>query len=165
MNSGETNWILTFVGQLVNFIILFTLLSVFVFKPLSKMLDERQKKIKEGVLKEEKAEQRLNDLREADKRLKIKNEEDRKQILSEAEKEAERRKEKTMQALDEVKKELLLKAEKEAEDLKSKETEKTKREIVENSILLAEQILKNKIDKEENSKIINNYLNSLNEKR
>jgi len=165
MNSGETNWILTFVGQLVNFIILFTLLSVFVFKPLSKMLDERQKKIKEGVLKEEKAEQKLNDLREADKRLKIKNEEDRKQILSEAEKEAERRKEKTMQALDEVKKELLLKAEKEAEDLKSKETEKTKREIVENSILLAEQILKNKIDKEENSKIINNYLNSLNEKR
>jgi len=141
------------------------LLSVFVFKPLSKMLDERQKKIKEGVLKEEKAEQKLNDLREADKRLKIKNEEDRKQILSEAEKEAERRKEKTMQALDEVKKELLLKAEKEAEDLKSKETEKTKREIVENSILLAEQILKNKIDKEENSKIINNYLNSLNEKR
>lgn len=165
MNSGETNWILTFVGQLVNFIILFTLLSVFVFKPLSKMLDERQKKIKEGVLKEEKAEQKLNDLREADKRLKIKNEEDRKQILSEAEKEAERRKEKTMQALDEVKKELLLKAEKEAEDLKSKETEKTKREIVENSILLAEQILKNKIDKEENGKIINNYLNSLNEKR
>lgn len=165
MNSGETNWILTFVGQLVNFIILFTLLSVFVFKPLSKMLDERQKKIKEGVLKEEKAEQRLNDLRETDKRLRAKNEEDRKQILSDAEKEAERRKEKTMQALDEVKKELLLKAEKEAEDLKSKETEKTKREIVENSILLAEQILKNKIDKEENSKIINNYLNSLNEKR
>lgn len=165
MNSGETNWILTFVGQLVNFAILFTLLSVFVFKPLFKMLDERQKKIKEGVLKEEKAEQKLNDLREADKRLKIKNEEDRKQILSEAEKEAERRKEKTMQALDEVKKELLLKAEKEAEDLKSKETEKTKREIVENSILLAEQILKNKIDKEENGKIINNYLNSLNEKR
>ena len=165
MNSGETNWILTFVGQLVNFIILFTLLSVFVFKPLSKMLDERQKKIKEGVLKEEKAEQRLNDLRETDKRLRAKNEEDRKQILSDAEKEAERRKEKTIEALNEVKKELLLKAEKEAEDLKSKEMEKTKRDIVENSILLAEQILKNKIDKEENSKIINNYLNSLNEKR
>ncbi|MDD3940745.1 MAG: F0F1 ATP synthase subunit B [Minisyncoccales bacterium] len=165
MNSGETNWILTFVGQLVNFAILFTLLSVFVFKPLFKMLDERQKKIKEGVLKEEKAEQKLNDLREADKRLRIKNEEDRKQILSEAEKESEKRREKTMQALDEVKKELLLKAEKEAEDLKSKEMEKTKRDIVENSILLAEQILKNKIDKDENSKIINNYLNSLNEKR
>lgn len=165
MNSGETNWILTFVGQLVNFAILFTLLSVFVFKPLFKMLDERQKKIKEGVLKEEKAEQKLNDLREADKRLRIKNEEDRKQILSKAETESEKRREKTMQALDEVKKELLLKAEKEAEDLKSKEMEKTKRDIVENSILLAEQILKNKIDKDENSKIINNYLNSLNEKR
>ena len=69
MDSGETNWILTFVGQLVNFIILFTLLSIFVFKPLFKMLDERQQKIKEGVLKEEKAEQKLNNLREIDKRL------------------------------------------------------------------------------------------------
>ena len=165
MDSGETNWILTFVGQLVNFIILFTLLSIFVFKPLFKMLDERQQKIKEGVLKEEKAEQKLNNLREADKRLKSKNEEDRKKVLADAEAESQRRKEKTIEALNEVKKELLLKAEKEAEDLKRQDAEKTKREIVENSISLAEKILKNKIDKRENENIINNYLKSLNEKR
>ena len=165
MDSGETNWILTFVGQLVNFIILFTLLSIFVFKPLFKMLDERQQKIKEGVLKEEKAEQKLTNLREVDKRLKIKNEEDRKKVLAEAEAESQRRKEKTIEALNEVKKELLLKAEKEAEDLKRQDAEKTKREIVENSISLAEKILKNKIDKRENENIINNYLKSLNEKR
>lgn len=165
MDSGETNWILTFVGQLVNFIILFTLLSIFVFKPLFKMLDERQQKIKEGVLKEEKAEQKLNNLREVDKRLKSKNEEDRKKVLADAEAESQRRKEKTIEALNEVKKELLLKAEKEAEDLKRQDAEKTKREIVENSISLAEKILKNKIDKRENENIINNYLKSLNEKR
>ena len=165
MDSGETNWILTFVGQLVNFIILFTLLSIFVFKPLFKMLDERQQKIKEGVLKEEKAEQKLNNLREIDKRLKSKNEEDRKKVLAEAEAESQRRKEKTIEALNEVKKELLLKAEREAEDLKKQDAEKTKREIVENSISLAEKILKNKIDKRENENIINNYLKSLNEKR
>lgn len=165
MDSGETNWILTFVGQLVNFIILFTLLSIFVFKPLFKMLDERQQKIKEGVLKEEKAEQKLNNLREIDKRLKSKNEEDRKKVLADAEAESQRRKEKTIEALNEVKKELLLKAEKEAEDLKRQDAEKTKREIVENSISLAEKILKNKIDKRENENIINNYLKSLNEKR
>jgi len=165
MDSGETNLILTFVGQLLNFIVLFILLSVFVFKPLFKMLDERQKKIKEGVLKEEKAEQKLNDLRETDKRLRTENEEDRKQILSDAEKESVKRKEKTMEALNEVKKELLLKAEKEAEDLKLKEADKTKKEIVENSIALAEKILKSKIDEKENNEIINNYLKSLNEKR
>jgi len=165
MDSGETNWILTFVGQLVNFIILFTLLSIFVFKPLFKMLDKRQQKIKEGVLKEEKAEQKLNNLREIDKRLRAKNEEDRKKVLAETEAESQRRKEKTMEALNEVKKELLLKAEKEAEDIKREDAEKTKREIVENSISLAEKILKNKIDKRENENIINNYLKSLNEKR
>jgi len=164
MEEG-TNLIITFVGQLLNFTILFILLSKFVFKPLFKMLDERQKKIREGVLKEEKAEQKLNDLREIDKKMKIKNEEDRKVILSEAEQEAQKRKEKTMQALNEVKKELLLKAEKEAEDLKLKEIEKTKRQIVDNSISLAEKILKNKIGEQENGEIINSYLKTLNEKR
>ena len=164
MEEG-TNLIITFVGQLLNFTILFILLSKFVFKPLFKMLDERQKKIREGVLKEEKAEQKLNDLREIDKKMKIKNEEDRKVILSEAEQEAQKRKEKTMQALNEVKKELLLMAEKEAEDLKLKEIEKTKRQIVDNSISLAEKILKNKIGEQENGEIINSYLKTLNEKR
>lgn len=161
MNSGETNWILTFVGQLVNFAILFTALSVFVFKPFFKLLDERRKKIEEGVLKEEKAEQKLNDLREVDKKMKNKNEEDRKHILTEAEAESQKRKEKTLEALNEVKKELLLKAEKEAADLKVKEIDKTKKEIVENSISLAEKILKNKIDKKENENIINDYLETL----
>ena len=164
MEEG-TNLIITFVGQLLNFTILFILLSKFVFKPLFKMLDERQKKIREGVLKEEKAEQKLNDLREVDKKMKIRNEEDRKVILSEAEQEAQKRKEKTMQALNEVKKELLLKAEKEAGDLKLKEIEKTKRQIVDNSISLAEKILKNKIGEQENGEIINSYLKTLNEKR
>ncbi len=161
MDSGETNWILTFVGQLVNFTILFTLLSIFVFKPFFKLLDERRKKIEEGVLKEEKAEQKLNDLREVDKKMKSKNEEDRKQILADAEAESQKRKEKTIEALNQVKKELLLKAEKEAADFKVKEMDKTKKEIVENSISLAEKILKGKIDKKENEDIINNYLESL----
>jgi len=67
MEEG-TNLIITFVGQLLNFTILFFLLSKFVFKPLFKMLEERRKKITDGILKEEKAEQKLNDLREEDKK-------------------------------------------------------------------------------------------------
>lgn len=164
MEEG-TNLIITFVGQLLNFTILFFLLSKFVFKPLFKMLEERRQKIQEGVLKEEKAEEKLNNLRELDKKLKIKNEEDRKKVLLEAQEEADKRKEKTLEELNQTKKDLLLKAEKEAADLKVKEMEKSKREIVENSISLAEKILKGNIDEKENGEIINNYLNSLNEKR
>ena len=164
MEEG-TNLIITFVGQLLNFTILFFLLSKFVFKPLFKMLEERRQKIQEGVLKEEKAEEKLNSLRELDKKLKIKNEEDRKKVLLEAQEEADKRKEKTLEDLNQIKKDLLLKAEKEAADLKVKEMEKSKREIVENSISLAEKILKGNIDEKANGEIINNYLNSLNEKR
>ncbi|MDD3046420.1 MAG: F0F1 ATP synthase subunit B [Candidatus Pacebacteria bacterium] len=164
MEEG-TNLIITFVGQLLNFTILFFLLSKFVFKPLFKMLEERRQKIQEGVLKEEKAEEKLNNLRELDKKLKIKNEEDRKKVLLEAQEEADKRKEKTLEELNQTKKDLLLKAEKEVADLKVKEMEKSKREIVENSISLAEKILKGNIDEKANGEIINNYLNSLNEKR
>ena len=164
MEEG-TNLIITFVGQLLNFTILFFLLSKFVFKPLFKMLEERRQKIQEGVLKEEKAEEKLNNLRELDKKLKIKNEEDRKKVLLEAQEEADKRKEKSLEELNQTKKDLLLKAEKEVADLKVKEMEKSKREIVENSISLAEKILKGNIDEKANGEIINNYLNSLNEKR
>jgi F-type H+-transporting ATPase subunit b len=38
-----------FISQLVSFIILFVLLSVFAYKPLLKMLDERSKKVKESL--------------------------------------------------------------------------------------------------------------------
>jgi F-type H+-transporting ATPase subunit b len=162
MNSGEeANLIVSFVGQLFNFIVLFVLLKIFVFKPFSNILEKRRSKIEEGVLKGEKAEKKLEELREIEKRLKLKNEEERKEILAKTEEEARVRKEKTLLALDQVKKEILLNAEKEAEKIKINEQEKTKKEIVSNSIFLAEKLLKEKVDDQKDKELINDYLKNL----
>ena len=39
----------TFIGQLVNFLILLAVLTIFGFKPIRKILDERTKRIKESM--------------------------------------------------------------------------------------------------------------------
>lgn len=162
MNSGEeVNLIVSFIGQLFNFIVLFVLLKIFVFKPFTSILEKRRNKIQEGIQKGEKAEKELEKLKELGKKLKLKNEEERKVILAKTEEEAKNRKEKTLQALEQVKKEILLKAEEEAGKIKINELEKTKKEVVDNSIFLAEKLLKENIDTKKDKELINDYLNNI----
>jgi len=162
MNSGEeTNLIFTFIGQLFNFIVLFVLLKMFVFKPFSSVLEKRRSKIQEGVEKAAKAEKKLEVLREFEKTLKLKNEDERREILAKTEEETKIRKEKTLEALDQVKKEMLLTAEEEAGQIKINEQEKTKQEVVSNAIFLAEKLLREKIDETKDRELINDYLKDI----
>ena len=60
------NWKL-FLSQAFNFAILFVVLTVFVYKPLIKVIKERSKKIKEGLDKAEEADVRLKEVDEIGK--------------------------------------------------------------------------------------------------
>ena len=51
-----------FLSQAVNFFILLTILTFFVYKPLIKVINERNKKIKEGLDKAEEADIRLKEI-------------------------------------------------------------------------------------------------------
>jgi F-type H+-transporting ATPase subunit b len=51
-----------FLSQVVNFFILLTVLWLFVYKPLIKIIKERNRKIKEGLDKAEEADVRLKDI-------------------------------------------------------------------------------------------------------
>ncbi|MEK7658643.1 MAG: hypothetical protein AAB352_02140 [Patescibacteria group bacterium] len=55
------NWKL-FLSQAVNFFILLTVLTIFVYKPLIKIIKERKEKIKEGLDKAEEAGIRLKEI-------------------------------------------------------------------------------------------------------
>lgn len=55
------NWKL-FLSQAVNFFILLTVLTVFVYKPLIKVIEARSKKIKEGLDKAQEADVRLKEI-------------------------------------------------------------------------------------------------------
>lgn len=48
-----------FLAQAINFVLVFLVLKKFIYKPVLRILDERRKKIEDGLLKSKEAEQRL----------------------------------------------------------------------------------------------------------
>lgn len=59
-----------FIAQAVNFVIVLVVLGFFVYRPLSKMMEERSKKIAEGLLGAEKADKRLREI-ESERRVRL----------------------------------------------------------------------------------------------
>lgn len=92
MESLGLDWKL-FLAQIVNFGILFFVLSKFIYKPISKLLEERKKKIEESLLNSKKIEERLEKLEVKEKEVIKKAEglalEKREELLGLAEKEKE----------------------------------------------------------------------------
>jgi F-type H+-transporting ATPase subunit b len=60
------------IAQIVNFLILFILLSKFLYKPIVRMLDDRQKKIEKGLSDSEAAENQLNNANSEAEKIKDK---------------------------------------------------------------------------------------------
>lgn len=54
-------------SQIVNFLILLTILRIFAYKPILKILHERKKKIEEGLTKAKEADTRLSEIQELSK--------------------------------------------------------------------------------------------------
>jgi F-type H+-transporting ATPase subunit b len=59
-----------FIAQAVNFLIVLFVLGFFVYRPLSKMMEERSRKIAEGLLGAEKADKRLREI-EGERRVRL----------------------------------------------------------------------------------------------
>ena len=56
-------------AQVVNFLLLWFILSRFLYKPILKMLDDRKKKIKDGLDTAAKIEKKLEDIQEKEKEI------------------------------------------------------------------------------------------------
>ena len=67
LNQLGIDWKL-FLSQLVNFFLILVILTVFVYKPVLKIIKERNKKIKEGLDKAEEAGVRLKEIDEIGKK-------------------------------------------------------------------------------------------------
>ncbi len=76
-----------FLGQIVNFLIIFWVMKKFLYKPFLKMLDERKHKISEGLKNAEEAEKRLQEVLVKEEQILQKAQEEAKMLLQEAKKE------------------------------------------------------------------------------
>ncbi|HEY53138.1 MAG TPA: F0F1 ATP synthase subunit B [Caldilineae bacterium] len=145
-------------AQIVNFVILYLLLSRLVFPPLLKMLDERKQKIAEGLTAAEVARQEA--------------EAERAQLMNQLEQEraeAQRRIAAASTQAEKVKAEILASAQKEAEEIKVKakleaEAEKQRiladaeKQIAELTMLATERVVRLGMDQSLQHKLIEDFL-------
>lgn len=160
MEGLEIDW-KVFIGQLINFAILFFLLKQFVYGPFMAMVKKRREKIEEGVNKSLEAEEKLAKLLDTKQKMEADNETKRKEIIFEADEEAKKRIVTANEKAEQERSAILTKAEKEAVALKEKEKEQTRKETINNAFVLAEKLLSENIDQTKNKKITEDFLSKI----
>ena len=161
MEELGINWQLL-IAFVVNFLLLFILLSVFAYKPVLKMLDERQAKIKESLDQAEQVKQQTD---EAEEKIKAQLDSARKEgqkIVAQSEQIAERLK---TEAIDEARHEaesLIAKAQTEIQRQRDKDLDELRKQFADIAILAAEKVINETLDKEKHRKVISDVLDESN---
>lgn len=158
----DINW--TLVAQVFNFLILVAIISFFGYKPLVKVLDERQKVITDSLQSAEDAKTEAQ---------KLKQEYDRQ--LAEARSEAQAIIDKANKTAKDAYDQMLAKAREEQENIfktakeqiereKSNALLEVRSEVVSLSMQLASKVVEKKIDTEADQKLINDFLDEITSK-
>ena len=146
------------IAFIINFAILFVLLGKFLYKPVLKMLDERAKKIKESM---EWAEATKRDYEQAKGEVQKQLEKGRQEVqafLAQAVQRGESFKEEAKQEAAQQAKAIIDRARSEFEAERDKMVEDLRKEFVSILMLTAEKVIKETLDKEKHSKLIEETL-------
>ncbi len=92
-----------FFGQLVNFVIILFIVWRWVYRPLLKIMDAREKKIRDGLRNADTAEKRMTEVGTQTQAMRRRAEQDAEQMMEDAKKQAE---EKRKQIMEETRREL-----------------------------------------------------------
>ena len=146
------------VAFMINFFLLFGLLTIFLYRPITRTLDERAAKIKDSL---EKAEQIKQESVRAEESVRAQIEAGRKEgqaIIVQAQASGERVKE---EAKAEARKEaeaLVLKAQAQIESDREESFNKLRREFADLAVLAAEKVIEQSLDKKAHQKLIDKVL-------
>lgn len=146
------------IAFVVNFIILFGLLSLFLYKPVLKMLDERQARIKESM---EQAEQIRQQTARSEEEIKSHLETARKEgqsIIAQATQVGERLKEEAKESARQEAESVVAKARTEIQRDRDKTIEELRKEFADIAILAAEKVINETVDKKKHRKLIDEVL-------
>ncbi len=142
----------------VNFIILFVILSLVAYKPIVKMLNDRQAKIKESMEQVEKIRQ---ETAHSEEEIKAHLEKARKEgqgVIAQASQIGERLKEEAKQGARQEAETLIAKARGEIQRERDKSVEELRAEFADIAILAAEKVINETLDKKKHRKIIDEVL-------
>jgi len=157
MSEIGINWEIL-LAQLINFGLLFGLLSLLLYKPMRRMLDQRSAKIKESM---EQADQIKEQLAKAEEQVKAQLNTARKEgqnILAQAAQLGERFKEEAKVEARKEAENIVAKARTEIERERDKAIGDVRREFVDLTIKAAEKVVKETLDKEKHRRLIEDVL-------
>ena len=147
-----------FIGQMINFIILLTLLIFFGYKPIRKMLDERSDRIRQSMEQVEATKQEYENARiEVDKRI-SKARDEGQLMVGQAEKVGEKIKEEARQEARKEAQAIVEKTRVEIERERDNTINELRKEFVDIAILAAEKVISNTLDKEKHRLLIEKTL-------
>lgn len=137
------NWKLLLI-QAINFGLLLSILTYFLYKPILRIIDERQRKIAEGVKTAEKADQKLAASEMEGEEMKAKASREAEATVAAARTRAEEKKVEMMKAAEEKADALLADATARAEETQRQALKQSEKEIARAAMLAAEKLLKSK---------------------
>jgi F-type H+-transporting ATPase subunit b len=146
------------VAFIVNFVILFALLGLFLYKPVMRMLDERSKRIKESMERVEATKEEYGRAEEEVKRLIDKAREDGQALVSQASQIGEKLKEEAREGARKEAQAIVERTRAELEEERDRTIDDLRREFVDISISAAEKVIKETLDKERHRKLIEEAL-------
>jgi F-type H+-transporting ATPase subunit b len=143
---------------IINFIVLFVLLRIFLYKPVLKMLDERAKRTKEGMELAEATKKEYEQARvEVQKQIE-KGRQEAQAIIAQTMQVGERLKEESRQEATKQAQVIVDRTRAELGAERDKIVEDLRREFVNISISAAEKVIKETLDKEKHRKLIEETL-------
>jgi F-type H+-transporting ATPase subunit b len=146
------------IAFIINFVILFALLGLVLYKPVMKMLDERSKRIKESMERAEATKEEYAHAEEVVKKLISKAREDGQALVSQATQIGERLKEEAREGARKEAQVIVDRTRAELEEERDRIIDDLRREFVDISISAAEKVIKETLDKERHRKLIEETL-------
>jgi F-type H+-transporting ATPase subunit b len=143
---------------IINFVILFALLGLFLYKPVMKMLDERSKKIRESMEQAEATKAEYARAEEEVKKLINKAREDGQTLINQATQIGERLKEEAKEGARKEAQVIVDRTRAELEEERGRTIDDLRREFVDISISAAEKVIKETLDKERHRRLIEEAL-------
>ena len=148
----------SFIGQLINFLILLGLLTFFGYKPIRRMLDERSNRIKQSMEQAEATKKEYENARiEVEKQI-SKGRDEGQSIVGQAAQAGERIKEEARQESRKEAQAIVDRTREELERDRDKIVDELRKEFVDTAILAAEKVISETLDKEKHRQIIEKTL-------
>ena len=153
-----------YIWTIIVFLVLLFLLMKFAWKPLLAMLEKREENIKQALVDAEKARDELANVKEDTEKLLNEARTESQAIVAAGKKNSERMQDEIVEKAQSKSDALLADAKKQIELEKDRAITDVRAEVVNLSMQVAEKLIKKNLSKEDNLKLINDSLSSINTK-